>query len=115
MKITDAVPALAALAQETRLAIFRLLVKTGPEGLPAGTIAEKLGLPAATLSFHVAQLVRAGLVKSRPQSRFIYYAADYPAMDELLSFLTDHCCGGQACLPRTGSATTSRKASRKAA
>lgn len=101
MKISDAVPALAALAQETRLAIFRLLVKTGPEGLPAGTIAERLGLPAATLSFHIAQLVRAGLVSARPQSRFIYYIADYPAMDALLSFLTDHCCGGQACLPRT--------------
>ena len=101
MKISDAVPALAALAQETRLAIFRLLVKAGPEGLAAGTIAAKVGVPGATLSFHIAQLVRAGLVTARPQSRFIYYAADFPAMDELLSFLTDHCCGGEACLPKT--------------
>lgn len=101
MKISDAVPALAALAQETRLAVFRLLVKAGPDGLAAGAIADKLGIPAATLSFHIAQLVRAGLVTARPESRFIYYAADFAAMDDLLSFLTDHCCGAKACLPRT--------------
>lgn len=106
---------LAALAQPTRLSIFRLLVETGREGLSAGTIAEKLKLPAATLSFHIAQLVRARLVVARPESRFIYYAANYGSMDGLISFLTDNCCqGNEVCLPKTAVASTARKP-RKAA
>jgi DNA-binding transcriptional ArsR family regulator len=115
MKTSDAVGALAALAQETRLSIFRLLVKSGENGLSAGVIADKLGLPAATLSFHIAQLARAGLVTARPESRFIYYAANYPAMDDLLAYLTDHCCEGQACLPKTTGKTASARRGAKAA
>jgi ArsR family transcriptional regulator, arsenate/arsenite/antimonite-responsive transcriptional repressor len=115
MKTKDAVPMLAALAQDTRLAIFRLLVEAGREGMSAGVIAEKLKLPAATLSFHIAQLTRAKLVVARPESRFIYYAANYKTMDSLIAFLTDNCCqGDEVCLPKTTAISTSKK-SRKAA
>ena len=115
MKTLDAVTALAALAQETRLSIFRLLVKAGEQGLSAGVIADKLKLPAATLSFHIAQLARAGLVSAKPESRFIYYAANYTAMDDLIAYLTDHCCEGKACLPKTAAATTVKRRLPKAA
>jgi ArsR family transcriptional regulator, arsenate/arsenite/antimonite-responsive transcriptional repressor len=115
MKMSDAVDALASLAQETRLSIFRLLVKAGKEGLSAGVIAEKLGLPAATLSFHIAQLARCGLVSASPRSRFIYYSANYPAMDNLLAYLTDHCCEGKPCLPKTASVAGSKRRLPKAA
>jgi DNA-binding transcriptional ArsR family regulator len=115
MEIKTATQSLAALAQETRLAIFRLLVEAGPEGLNAGAIAEAVGVPAATLSFHVAQLVRAGLVASRQESRFIYYSANYPSMDELIAFLTDNCCQGGQCLPKVQKvATTARRRARAA-
>lgn len=114
MKINTATQALAALAQETRLSIFRLLVEAGPEGMNAGTIAEAVGIPAATLSFHIAQLVRAGLASSRQESRFIYYAADFGAMDELIAFLTDNCCQGGTCLPKTAAANTTAKRRRTA-
>jgi len=89
-----AVRALAALAQETRLAVFRLLVREGPNGLPAGMIAERVGVPPATLSFHLAQLERAGLLTSRRESRQIFYATDYEGMRRLLAFLTEDCCQG---------------------
>lgn len=116
MEIRNATQSLAALAQETRLAIFRLLVEAGPEGLNAGAIAEALALPPATLSFHVAQLARAGLVESRQESRFIYYSANFTAMDDLIAFLTDNCCQGGQCLPKTQAvATTARRRARKAA
>ena len=108
MKISNAVAALSALAQETRLSIFRLLVERGPDGLNAGAIALQLKLPPATLSFHIAQLVRAGLVTARPESRFIFYSANFTAMDELLAYMTDNCCQGDACLPRTASAARCR-------
>ena len=100
MEITDAVTALAALAQETRLSIFRLLVEAGPEGTAAGRIAETLQVPAATLSFHLKELARAGLVSSRQERQFIYYRVDFEKMAELMSFLTENCCKGmpQACL-----------------
>ena len=97
MKTNDAVKALAALAQDTRLAIYRLLVQRGPEGVPASTIAEKLDLPNATLSFHIKELNQAGLVSARQDGRFIYYSANYPAMDALVGYLTENCCGGQDC------------------
>lgn len=92
--------ALAALAQETRLAVFRLLIQAGPEGVPAGVIAEKLDVPAATLSFHLKELSRAGLATSRQESRFIYYSANFEQMAALMSFLTQNCCQGmpQECL-----------------
>ena len=94
MKTTQAVPILAALAQETRLSIFRALVQAGPEGLAAGRIAEAVGAPASTLSFHLKELASAGLARSRQDGRFIYYSADYAAMSELVAFLTEKCCQG---------------------
>jgi ArsR family transcriptional regulator len=88
---------LAALAQESRLAIFRLLVKKGPEGLCVGDIGAALAMAPATLSFHLKELSNAGLVKARQQGRFYFYAPDFAAMDALLSYLTENCCGGQPC------------------
>jgi DNA-binding transcriptional ArsR family regulator len=114
MKLDQAVTRLAALAQETRLAIFRMLVEAGPEGMNAGAIAEALGIPAATLSFHVAQLVRAELAVSRQESRFIYYSANYASMDDLIAYLTDNCCQGGQCLPKTAAASTTTKRRAKA-
>jgi len=97
MESKDAVRALAALAQESRLAVFRMLVQAGPEGLPAGAIAARLGLPPATASFHLAQLSHAGLLNSRTAGRFVIYSADFPCMTGLVAFLTENCCGGDAC------------------
>lgn len=100
MEIKDdiaAVTALAALAQEHRLALFRLLVQAGPDGLPAGAIAERLGVPASSLSFHLAHLNRAGLVSQTRQGRSLIYAADYAAMNGLLGYLMENCCGGAGC------------------
>jgi DNA-binding transcriptional ArsR family regulator len=100
MEIKAAVTALAALAQETRLSIFRLLVEAGPDGVPAGRIAETLEVPGATLSFHLKELARSGLVSSRQERQFIYYAVDFERMAELMTYLTQNCCQGmpQACL-----------------
>lgn len=92
VKASDVTTALSALAHEKRLEIFRLLVKRGPDGFAAGVIAEKLGLPAPTLSFHIKELNRAGLVSARQNGRFIHYSANFAAMRELVDFLTDHCC-----------------------
>lgn len=89
-----AVAALAALAQETRLDIFRLLVEAGSEGLPAGQIGARLGLPSATLSFHLSQLKHAGLITFRRESRSLIYAAEYDTMNSLLAYLTENCCRG---------------------
>ena len=99
MKIEAAVRSLAALAQDSRLAVFRLLVQAGPEGLAAGEIAERLGIPASTLSFHMKALNHAGLVESRQESRFVYYSANFEAMNALLAYLSDNCCGGRPCGP----------------
>jgi len=95
----QAVQSLSALAQESRLAIFRFLVAAGPEGMAAGSIGEKLGLPPATLSFHLAGLTRAGLAHSRQEGRFVIYSADFEGMGRLLAYLTEDCCGGKACVP----------------
>lgn len=103
MKMTHAAERLAALGHATRLAIFRLLVQAGPEGISAGVIGERLAIAPATLSFHLAHLNRVGLVSSRQESRFIFYAADFTTMDGLIAFLTDNCCNGKACLPMTAS------------
>ena len=92
MEAIAAVEALGALAQESRLAVFRLLVQQGPEGMPAGRVAEALGIPPATLSFHLAQLGHAGLVLSRRDGRRIIYSADYAGMQDLIAFLTEKCC-----------------------
>jgi len=99
MEMTQAVGSLAALAQETRLAIHRLLVEAGPEGMAAGRIGEELKLPPATLSFHLAQLARTGLARSRQDGRFIIYSVDFDAMNELVGYLTENCCGGKSCTP----------------
>ena len=99
METSQAIEALAALAQDTRLKVFRLLVEAGPEGLAAGRIGEQLDLPPATLSFHLAQLTRAGLAQGRQDGRFVIYSADFQNMDELVSYLTDNCCGGRSCAP----------------
>jgi ArsR family transcriptional regulator, arsenate/arsenite/antimonite-responsive transcriptional repressor len=96
MDKSDAIAALAALAQGTRLDVFRLLVQAGSNGLPAGQIAERLGLPSATLSFHLNQLRHAGLVTFRRESRSLIYAAEYAAMNGLLAYLTENCCQGNA-------------------
>lgn len=96
----DAITALGALAHETRLALFRLLVTVGPEGLPAGVIAERLRVAPSSLSFHLAQLHHAGLVVQHRRSRQLIYSADYGAMNLLLSYLTENCCGrGETCTP----------------
>lgn len=115
MEIESASERLAALGHETRLAIFRLLVQAGDQGLNAGTIAEQLDIPAPTLSFHLTHLSRVGLIKGRQESRFIFYAADYSAMDELLAFLTANCCQGGDCLPKTASATLPKRGERRKA
>ena len=94
VEIKPAVAALAALAQETRLAVFRLLVQAGPHGVPAGDIAQKLSVPPATLSFHLKELSHADLVTSRQEGRFVYYSANYENMAALMSFLTQNCCNG---------------------
>ncbi|MCC6992983.1 MAG: helix-turn-helix transcriptional regulator [Acidobacteria bacterium] len=96
MKSTEVVPALSALAQENRLAVFRLLVQAGPQGLAAGMIAERAGIVPATLSFHLAQLKHAGLVSVRRDGRSLVYAADYARMNGLIRFLTENCCAGLA-------------------
>jgi DNA-binding transcriptional ArsR family regulator len=95
MKKSAVVAALGALAQDTRLDVFRLLVQKGPEGLPAGEIGTRLGQPSPTLSFHLNQLRFAGLVTSRRESRSIIYSANFKAMNGLLSYLTENCCGGR--------------------
>jgi DNA-binding transcriptional ArsR family regulator len=102
METKDAVQALAALAQDTRLAIFRLLVQAGPEGMAAGQIGDRLDLPPATLSFHLAGLARAGLAQSRQVGRFVIYSADFQAMNALVGYLSENCCGGRTCHPSTG-------------
>ena len=99
METKKAVDALAALAHASRLAIFRVLVKAGPEGIAAGAISEALELPPATLSFHLAGLTRAGLARSRQDGRFVIYSADFEGMGRLLAYLTEDCCGVKACVP----------------
>jgi DNA-binding transcriptional ArsR family regulator len=96
-----AVRQLASLAQESRLSLFRLLVQAGEAGLAAGQIAEQLGVPASTLSFHLKELSHANLIQGRQEGRFVYYTADYAAMEALLAFLTETCCDGPpgCCLP----------------
>jgi DNA-binding transcriptional ArsR family regulator len=97
MEKSDALAALAALSQESRLDIFRLLVRAGAAGVSAGRIGEQLGLPSATLSFHLNQLRQAGLVAFERQGRSLIYAAEYGSMNELLAYLTENCCQGTEC------------------
>ena len=101
MKPAQVVKALSALAQPTRLALYRLLVARGPEGMAAGQASEKLMVSPATLSFLFRTLSHAGLIESRQEGRFIYYAANYTVMNDMLAYLTENCCGGNpdACKP----------------
>lgn len=96
MKPAQVVKALAALAQPTRLAVYRLLVQQGPEGMAAGEVAAKLKAAPATLSFHFRTLSHAGLVESRQEGRFVYYSANFAAMNGMVDYLTENCCGGDA-------------------
>jgi DNA-binding transcriptional ArsR family regulator len=102
MKTANVIAALGALAHEFRLAIYRLLVERGPEGLPAGAIGEKVGLLPSSLTFHLQALHRAGLIKQVRASRQLIYSADYLAMNELVGYLTDNCCAesGGSCAPQ---------------
>ena len=104
METNEAVKSLSALAQGSRLSIFRLLVAAGPEGLAAGSIGEKLELPPATLSFHLAGLTNAGLAASRQDGRFVIYSANFLGINQLVDFLTENCCGGKSCAPVTSKA-----------
>jgi ArsR family transcriptional regulator len=99
METKQVLAALGALAQETRLALFRLLIERGPEGVPAGLIAEELGVPPSSLSFHLQQLVHAGLITQRRLSRQLIYSADYTAMNGLMAYLSENCCGVVSCTP----------------
>lgn len=94
MESKTAVRALAALAQETRLGIFRALIEAGPAGLPAGRVAEIVACPPATLSFHLKELAHAALVDSRQEGRFVIYSVRFQTMRRLMDYLTDNCCGG---------------------
>jgi DNA-binding transcriptional ArsR family regulator len=97
MLAEQVIQALGALSQEHRLAAFRLLVQAGAEGIAAGVIAEKIGVPPSSMSFHLSQLANAGLVTQRRESRSIIYAADYAVMNGLMAYLTENCCGGLPC------------------
>jgi ArsR family transcriptional regulator, arsenate/arsenite/antimonite-responsive transcriptional repressor len=111
MEKINAIVALAALAQETRLDVFRLLVQAGGQGMPAGHIGERLHLPSATLAFHLKELKNAGLVTFTRKGRSLIYAAAYPTMNALLAYLTEHCCRGDmaargVCTPACHPVTT---------
>lgn len=99
METKHAVTALAALAQASRLAVFRTLVQAGPAGLPAGRVSELTGIPPSSLSFHLKELSHSGLAESRQDGRFVIYTARYETMNALLGYLTDNCCGGNPCSP----------------
>jgi ArsR family transcriptional regulator len=101
MDTKDTISALAALAQESRLAVFRLLVQLGPEGMAATKIGEQLGIAPSSMSFHLKELVHANLITSRHEGRFVIYSANFSTMNALIGFLTENCCGGNVCSPVT--------------
>jgi DNA-binding transcriptional ArsR family regulator len=109
MENRTAVAALSALAQESRLLVYRALVQAGPEGLAAGKISEVTGIVPSSLSFHLKELVHADMIRSRNESRFVIYSANFSAMNELLAFLTENCCGGNVCLSISNPPCESRK------
>jgi DNA-binding transcriptional ArsR family regulator len=104
VKKNDVIVGLAALAQESRLALFRLLVKRGPQGYTPGQLTDKLGVPAPTLSFHLKELQRAGLIAARREGRFLFYSPNFPRMNDLIGFLTENCCvlADKDCRPACG-------------
>ena len=118
MDAKQAVAALGALAQDTRLELFRLLVERGPNGLPAGAIAQALGVPPSSLTFHLRQLTHAGLISQRRMSRQLFYAIDVAAMNGLMGYLTENCCGGgKVCTPvcAPAAANTATRGKRRSA
>lgn len=114
MKKQSALELLAALAQENRLDVFRLLIEAGPEGMPAGHVATALRLPPSALSFHLDRLREAGLISVRRDGRSLIYAARFEAMNELVGYLTDQCCQGrpELCKPKVRSATARKREAR---
>ncbi|MFM5947653.1 MAG: ArsR/SmtB family transcription factor [Novosphingobium sp.] len=102
MEAEQTIRALGALAQEHRLAAYRLLVQAGPQGLAAGALAQTLGVPPSSMSFHLAQLTNAGLIGQRRESRSLIYSADFAAMNDLLGYLTENCCAGAQCGAEAG-------------
>jgi len=98
MKSNQVIKALSALAQDSRLKVFRLLIQSGPQGLSVGKIAEHVDIAPATLSFHLKELTIAGLLISRQEGRYVIYAANFAAMNDLIEFLTENCCGGNPCV-----------------
>lgn len=109
MENKNVVTALAALAQESRLAVFRLLVQAGPEGLPATQIAERLDIPPSSLSFHLKELMHAEMVGQKKEGRSLIYSANFKTMNALLGFLTENCCGGNPCSPSNKSTCSPKK------
>lgn len=99
METNDVVLALSALAQASRLAVFRTLVQAGPDGLAAGRIADLTGIPPSSLSFHLKELTHAGLTQARQEGRYVIYTARFDSMNALLGYLTENCCGGHPCAP----------------
>lgn len=113
MKTHEVIAALAALAHEHRLGIYRALVAQGTEGLAAGQIAERVGLVPSSLTFHLQHLTRAGLITQRRVGRQLIYAASFPAMDQLIAYLTENCCQGSGvCAPSCAPSTTKARATR---
>ena len=115
MKTSRAIDALGALAHEYRLAIYRLLVQRGPAGLPAGAIGDRVGLVPSSLTFHLQNLQRAGLITQRRESRQLYYAADFSVMSDLVGYLTENCCGDSSAECFTGCAPAVKTAKRSKA
>ena len=116
MKAKQAVQALSALAHENRLGIYRMLVEAGPDGLNAGTIATRLKVPPSSLTFHLQQLHRVGLVTQARNSRQLIYAADFAVMNELVGYLTEYCCGGSpACAAECAPSGTVKRSARRPA
>lgn len=109
MQSSDAIDALGALAQEHRLALFRLLVQAGEDGMAAGALAEALDVPNSSLSFHLAHLTRARLIEQRRDGRSLIYSANYAAMNNLVGYLMENCCGGASCAPAASPSKSERK------
>jgi ArsR family transcriptional regulator, arsenate/arsenite/antimonite-responsive transcriptional repressor len=114
MKTPAVIEALGGLAHEHRLAIYRLLVQRGPEGLPAGVIGQRVGLLPSSLTFHLQNLQRAGLIAQRRESRQLIYSADFAVMNGLVGYLTENCCGGATCAPNCAPAEAAKPAKRAA-
>lgn len=110
METKEVLAALAAIAQESRLAVYRLLVQAGPQGMAASKIAEQLDIAPSSLSFHLKELSHAGMIAGRQEGRFVIYSANFDTMNGLIAFLTENCCGGQSCAPGACCPTDTKEA-----